>query len=92
MPALPSSSSPRGITYQAPNLRPGGGEEGKDGDGSIVKNITKGVRQSLGQDDQKKAWEKAQDYEARRAAEEKEKAWRRMEDARRRRSQKKKNP
>lgn len=95
MPALPSSSSSsitNGITYQAPTAR-GSDQNGKekDGDGEsggIVKNITKGIQQTVGKDDQKKAWEKAQDYEIRRAAEEKERDYKRMEDLRRRKLQK----
>ncbi|RYP51607.1 hypothetical protein DL768_003114 [Monosporascus sp. mg162] len=87
LPPLPSSAGPvpgaGAVTYQAPTAR--SAENGEDEKGGIIKDITKGVQNTLGQDDRKKAWEKAEEYEARRAAEEKEKELRRLEEMRRKR-------
>ncbi|RYP69271.1 hypothetical protein DL770_008281 [Monosporascus sp. CRB-9-2] len=88
LPPLPSSAGPvpgaGAVTYQAPTARSAENGE-KDEKGGIIKDITKGVQNTLGQDDRKKAWEKAEEYEARRAAEEKEKELRRLEEMRRKR-------
>ncbi|RYO82258.1 hypothetical protein DL762_000267 [Monosporascus cannonballus] len=88
LPPLPSSAGPvpgaGAVTYQAPTVRSAkNGEKGEKG--GIIKDITKGVQNTLGQDDRKKAWEKAEEYEARRAVEEKEKEFRRLEEMRRKR-------
>ncbi|RYP58274.1 hypothetical protein DL769_009035 [Monosporascus sp. CRB-8-3] len=88
LPPLPSSAGPvpgaGAVTYQAPTARSAENGE-KDEKGGIIKDITKGVQSTLGQDDRKKAWEKAAEYEERRAAEEKEKELRRLEEMRRKR-------
>ncbi|KAI5918844.1 60Kd inner membrane protein-domain-containing protein [Camillea tinctor] len=53
-----------------------------------MSNVTTGLRQSMGQTDAKAEYQKAQDYEERRAAEEREKTQKRMDDLRRRRLEK----
>lgn len=82
IPPLPSNEdliAPTSPVWQAPTKR---GAE----DQGIVQNVKKNVQEAVGQDDQKKAWQAAQDYEKRRAAEEKEKIARRLEEARQKRS------
>ncbi len=85
IPPLTSEQVLRGVSpivYQPPTPQNPAETNG------IMDNISKGFQQSLGQDDRKKSWGKAKEYEERRAAEEKEKALRRMEEARRKRAEK----
>lgn len=82
IPPLPKEEKdPSGLVWQAPTKRPAKGD-------GIMASVKKNVKEAMGQDEEKKAWEAAQDYEARRAAEEKEKTARRLEEARQKRSRK----
>ncbi|KAK7755121.1 hypothetical protein SLS62_002936 [Diatrype stigma] len=52
----------------------------------VARNFTKGVKESFGRTEEELEWEKAQEYEKRRAAEEKEKRLLRNTAPKRRRS------
>ncbi|KAI5857488.1 60Kd inner membrane protein-domain-containing protein [Durotheca rogersii] len=78
-----SSASFSGPEWQAPTSRT---EPKKSSLASRIGDMTNDV---LGNTREKEEWQKAQDYEKRRAAEEKEKAFRRLEERRRRRDEKK---
>ncbi|KAI1505833.1 hypothetical protein F5X99DRAFT_367801 [Biscogniauxia marginata] len=58
-----------------------------DGIKKDMSNASSGLRDTLGTTEEKARWQKAQEYEERRANEDKEKAYRRMDDLRRKRAE-----